>query len=354
MFHNHKTAGHPGELVTYNSVKQHYWWPGIQMFIKIYVQGCRICQQFKINHSPANPAYRAIEGAKTTQPFAHCSMDLITDLRTVNEYDSILVMVNQGLSNGVILSPCTKSITWEGIVEFLWDNLFKRFGSPDQIISDHNSQFAARAFQELFKLLNITSSLSTAYHPQMDRVTEQVNQEIAAYLSIYCTAHPEDWPNSLTTLEFTHNNRRHADRTHTPFKLIPGDSPISVPITFYHTKYLKIEEKIKQMRRSISSTWISQNKNITLTLLFIKGQKFWLDTWNIKTMHHEEITPKCEGPFKIDKALGPVTYQFKLPETWNIHNVFHVFSTHISKMKSMGTNTHDLLQNYLKENKSMK
>ena len=34
MFHDHKTAGHPGELETYNSVKQHYWWPGMRMFIK--------------------------------------------------------------------------------------------------------------------------------------------------------------------------------------------------------------------------------------------------------------------------------------------------------------------------------
>ena len=27
MCHDHKTAGYPGELETYNSVKQHYWWP---------------------------------------------------------------------------------------------------------------------------------------------------------------------------------------------------------------------------------------------------------------------------------------------------------------------------------------
>ena len=74
-----------------------------------------------------------------------------------------------------------------------------------------------------------------------------MNQEIEAYLLIYYTTHPEDWPNFLTTLEFTHNNRRHADRTHTPFKFILGDSPISVPITFHHTKYLTIKEKMKQM-----------------------------------------------------------------------------------------------------------
>ena len=43
MFHDHETAGHLGELETYNSVKTHYWWPGMHMFIKNYVQGCKHC-----------------------------------------------------------------------------------------------------------------------------------------------------------------------------------------------------------------------------------------------------------------------------------------------------------------------
>src|ERR1700734_2772882 len=30
QFHNHETAGHPGELETYNAVRQHYWWPGLR------------------------------------------------------------------------------------------------------------------------------------------------------------------------------------------------------------------------------------------------------------------------------------------------------------------------------------
>jgi hypothetical protein len=36
-------------------------------------------------------------------------MGLITDLPLVEGYDSILVMVDQGLSKGVILCPCVKS-----------------------------------------------------------------------------------------------------------------------------------------------------------------------------------------------------------------------------------------------------
>ena len=48
-FHDHETAGHLGELETYNGVRQHHWWPGLRSFVKSYVQGCGICQQFKID-----------------------------------------------------------------------------------------------------------------------------------------------------------------------------------------------------------------------------------------------------------------------------------------------------------------
>ena len=49
MFHDHETAGHPGELEMYNLVKQYYLWPDPYSFVKNYMQGCGICQQFEIN-----------------------------------------------------------------------------------------------------------------------------------------------------------------------------------------------------------------------------------------------------------------------------------------------------------------
>jgi hypothetical protein len=49
LFHDHEMAGHPEKLETYNSVKQHYWWPGLRIFVKNYIKECRICQQFKID-----------------------------------------------------------------------------------------------------------------------------------------------------------------------------------------------------------------------------------------------------------------------------------------------------------------
>ena len=131
---------------------------------------------------------------------------MITDLPPAEGFDSILVVVDQGLTKGIILVPCNKSITAEGTAKLLLENLYKRFGLPDKIISDRGPQFASKAFIELLKLLGIKSALSTAYHPQTDGTTERVNQEIEAYLSIYCASHPEEWPSAFRTMEFTHNN----------------------------------------------------------------------------------------------------------------------------------------------------
>jgi hypothetical protein len=163
-YHNHLTAGHPGELQTFNTVKEHYWWPGLQVFIKNYVQGCGTCQQFKINRNPSKPAFIPIKGARSTRPFASCSMDLSTDLPPIDDCDSILIVVDRGNTKGAILIPTAKTLTQEGAGQLLLDNLHKRFGLPDKMLSDWGPQFAAKAFHELLKLLGIKSNLTTAYH----------------------------------------------------------------------------------------------------------------------------------------------------------------------------------------------
>ena len=124
-YHDHPTARHPGELQTFNAVKEHYWWPGLWIFVKNYVQGCGTCQQFKIDRNLMKPAFMPLEGAKSTQPFTSCSMDLITDLPPVDRYNSILIMVDRGNTKRAILILTTKTLTQEGAGQLLLDNLYK-------------------------------------------------------------------------------------------------------------------------------------------------------------------------------------------------------------------------------------
>ena len=77
------------------------------------------------------------------------------NLPLADRHDSILVVVDQGLSKGVILIPCSKTLTSEETTQLLLENLYKHFGLLDKIISDRGPQFASKAFIDLLKLLGL-------------------------------------------------------------------------------------------------------------------------------------------------------------------------------------------------------
>ena len=60
--------------------------------------------------------------------------------------------------------------------------------------------------------LGVNSVLSMAYHPQTDGTTKRVNQEIEAYMAIYCHSPLETCKKAIPTMEFTYNNQQHADQ----------------------------------------------------------------------------------------------------------------------------------------------
>ena len=51
-FHDSLLAGHPGFFKTLHLIKEHYWWPGMTILLKKYINGCATCQQMKPNTHP--------------------------------------------------------------------------------------------------------------------------------------------------------------------------------------------------------------------------------------------------------------------------------------------------------------
>ena len=116
--------GHPGHLKTLELLRRDYWWPGMHMFVKNFVDRCAACQQAKINQHPTDLPLMPIKGSTMGQPFAQISYDFITDLPVSNSFDSLMVVVDHGLLKGVILCPCHKTIDTTGIAELLNQNFY--------------------------------------------------------------------------------------------------------------------------------------------------------------------------------------------------------------------------------------
>ena len=81
-------------------------------------------------------------------------------------------------------------------------------------------------------------------------------------------------------------------------------------------------------------------RKITGNERFQEGDKVFLESTNLKLPYpNRKLAPKREGPFVIEKVLGPVTVRLKLPQSWKIHPVFHTaLISHYRTTKEHGHN----------------
>ena len=118
------------------------------------------------------------------KPQMHILADFITKLLLAQDYDLILVVVNR-LTKMVYFIPTMEKILAEELARLFKDNVWKLHGLPESIISDQGPQFVAEIIRELNWILGIKSKLSIVFHPQINRQTERVNQELEQYLQMF-------------------------------------------------------------------------------------------------------------------------------------------------------------------------
>ena len=166
--HSSPTAGHSGFFRTYTLLSQDYWWPGMSSFVRRFVAGCALCQQMKVNTHPTVPPLSPLPST-CSRPFQQLSVDLVTGLPSSAGFDSLLVVVDHGLSKGVILTPCNKAIDAKGVAELFFKHVFLCFGLHDTLISDRGPQFASALPLNSPESLDMTSNYPPCItHKQME------------------------------------------------------------------------------------------------------------------------------------------------------------------------------------------
>jgi len=84
-------------------------------------------------------------------------------------------------------------------------------------VLDRGPQFAVELTKELNKMLEIETRLLTAFYPQTDGQTEQINQELEQYLWFFIDHRQKNWPEWLALAKFTVNNKVHSATKMFPF-----------------------------------------------------------------------------------------------------------------------------------------
>ena len=130
--------------------------------------------------------------------------------------DAILVVCDR-LSKMIHFVAMTEGTSAESLARLLQDNVWKLHGLPESIVLDRGPQFVAELTKELNRMLGIRTKLSIAFHPQTNRQTERMNQELEQYLQFFIEYRQKDWPEWLAAAEFAINNKVHMATKISPF-----------------------------------------------------------------------------------------------------------------------------------------
>jgi hypothetical protein len=188
--------------------------------------------------------------------------------------------------------------------------------------------------KELCNALGIKRNLSTAYHPQMDSQTERINQETETYLRSFINYRQNDSVKWLPMAEFHYNDKSHSATGQTPFFLNYGIHPWNGNLTAETTNPLanSLIKELEEIRREAKAI-LEMNNDMMRSRGeqkktkedFETGNSMWLEATNIYSNQPSwKLDNKRYSPFEIEEKVGNRAYCLKLPETWAIHNVFHL------------------------------
>jgi RNase H-like domain found in reverse transcriptase/Integrase zinc binding domain len=307
-WHEGSINSHPRRDETIRCINREYFWPGAQGWITEYIKGCATCQQNKnLTHRIKTPIFQ-IPSTINAKPFSHIAMDLITGLPKSQGHDAILTIVDHGCSQAAIFLPCSMTITGTGITQLYLEHLFRWFGLPQKIISDRDPRFTLHFTRELTKGLGINQSLSTAFHPQTDGLSERTNQWVEQYLRLI-TANQNEWSKWLPMVTAIHNNNWNSTTGFAPNELFIGWEPPLAVEQHSESKNQTAEELLSSMRRNRLMAIHALNKVAyklgTPTLIWKTGQLVWLEGKNLPLPYGTaKLAPWHHGPFKISWVIS--------------------------------------------------
>ncbi|GJP33550.1 hypothetical protein CLOM_g18077 [Closterium sp. NIES-68] len=333
--HSTKYGGHLGIKKTRWALSDVYWWPGLGTEVQQFVSHCDACARNKSDTKKPGGLLQPLE--IPDEPWESVSLDFITDLpKTRDGHTAILVFVDR-LTKMVHFFATTTDVSAEDTAKLFVAHVFRLHGLPRVLVSDRDPRFTSRFWHEVTRTLGTKLKMSSAFHPQTDGQTERTNRTLEQMLRSFIGPTQDDWDDLLPVVEFAVNNSVHEGTHEKPFILNCGRHPTTpathgiggLRVPAAKDFVAKQQEALKSARRWLQLSQQRQKSYADMKrreVSFEVGDKVLLSTKNIrlKIPGARKLFPQWIGPFEVIQRVGVVAYKLKLPETLQIHNVFHV------------------------------
>jgi hypothetical protein len=131
-------------------------------------------------------------------------------------FDSITVVICLVIAM-VQLIPSQTNYNSGQIAKLMFEEVYKHFGLPCHIISDHDVLFTSTFWKQLHELLGTKLDMSSAYHPKSDGLIKCANRTVTQMLRQCVDNKQTNWVSKLPAIQFAINSARSESAGFAPF-----------------------------------------------------------------------------------------------------------------------------------------
>ena len=167
------------------------WWPTMIMDAESYVKRCDECQRTKIPIKKDNMPMRPMMGARA---FAKWGLDFVGPI-TPSAYKShaqYIIVATDYLTKWVE-AKATQKNNARTTAQFLYENVFTRYGLPIELVSDRGTHFINEVIEFLLDEFMVIHRKSAPYHPQDNGQAESTNKILCTILTKIVNEHRTNW-----------------------------------------------------------------------------------------------------------------------------------------------------------------
>jgi hypothetical protein len=248
------------------------------------------------------------------RPWQSIGMDFMGPLPKSDTHDYLLVVIDH-LTLQVHLIPTNTHVTAKGVAQLFLHEVVRLHGVPDSIVSNRDTKFMSIFWRELQQIMGVKLLMSTAFHPQMDGVTERANHSIGQILHTIIQSDQQDWAQKCPMVEFALNSNVSSTTGFMPFELNSVYMPqIGIPMAT-DTKFTGVRQFAQQARVNLLAAHDTIIENHILQMFhankkcwaspgYRRGDQVYLSTKNLALPkgRARKLVPRFIGPYWVTEA----------------------------------------------------
>eukprot|EP00253_Pinus_taeda_P032423 PITA_32423 len=161
--HDEPCSGHfANKRTAYKILSLGYYWPSLFKDAKQYVKRCDSCQRVG-KPTPSNEMPLQLQ--VLIEPFEKWALDFTGPINPPSKQKKYILVCTDYVTKWVE-AKALFSATENPVVNFLYEDIFTRFGVPREIVTNQGSQFTSRMMEKLMEEYKVMHRKSTPYNPR--------------------------------------------------------------------------------------------------------------------------------------------------------------------------------------------